>query len=166
VNQRPNGTFISSRSSFVSSMRAAPVLTASQVTAILHSIDVSTFLGLRDRALIGILNFALARVSAAVSVRLRDYRFCADSRNWVLTLTEKGRTPRNIAVHPTLREYLDQYIEQVVRPTYGEHEDTLLFRSSVKSAASEPISRFEAWSMIRLRGAAIGIEVDPYWVSP
>jgi site-specific recombinase XerD len=140
------------------------VLTASQAHSILQSIDPSTSAGLRDRALLGILNFALARVAAVVDVRLGDYRYGLDWQLWTLRLTEKGGKPQRFVVHPTLKAYLDEYIEMVVRTNYGENEDIYLFPSDPSSPASRPMSRQDAWRIIRNRGAAIGIQVDPYWL--
>ena len=41
-----------------------PVLTIDQAREMLDSIDTSTLIGLRDRALIGVMNYAFARISA------------------------------------------------------------------------------------------------------
>jgi site-specific recombinase XerD len=49
-----------------------PVLTADQARQLLDSIDVSTIVGLRDRALIGLMVYSFARVSAAVGMRVED----------------------------------------------------------------------------------------------
>ena len=40
---------------------------------LLDGIDVSTLVGLRDCALLGVLVYSFARVSAAVSLRVADY---------------------------------------------------------------------------------------------
>ena len=50
-----------------------PVLSAEEARGLLDGIDLSTLAGLRDRALIGVLVFSFARVSAAVSMRVSDY---------------------------------------------------------------------------------------------
>ena len=44
-----------------------PVLTADEARALLKSIDTTTLIGLRDRALIGLMTYAFARVSAALA---------------------------------------------------------------------------------------------------
>ena len=48
-----------------------PVLTPDEARKLLDSIDVTTLVGLRDRALIGMMAYSFARVSAAVSMRVR-----------------------------------------------------------------------------------------------
>ena len=51
-----------------------PVLSAKEARALLDGIDVTTFAGLRDRALLGVLVYSFARVSAAVARRGRASR--------------------------------------------------------------------------------------------
>ena len=50
-----------------------PVLSAKETRTVLDDIDVSTLVGLRDRAFLGVLVYSFARVSAAVSLRVADY---------------------------------------------------------------------------------------------
>ncbi len=50
-----------------------PVLTAEEARGLLDGIDLSTLAGQRDRALIGVLVFSFARITAAVSMRVADY---------------------------------------------------------------------------------------------
>jgi site-specific recombinase XerC len=59
-----------------------PVLMPGEARKLLDSIDVTTLVGLRDRALIAMTAYSFARVSAAVARRVEDYygdcqEFCA-----------------------------------------------------------------------------------------
>ena len=49
-----------------------PVLAAEEARGLRDGIDLSTLAGLRDRALIGVLVFSFARITAAVSMRVAD----------------------------------------------------------------------------------------------
>ena len=49
------------------------VLDAEQARKLLDSIDTSTVVGVRDRALISVMTFAFARIGAVVAVRVEDY---------------------------------------------------------------------------------------------
>ena len=49
------------------------VLDAEQARKLLDSIDTSTVVGLRDRALICVMTFAFARIGAVVVMRVKDY---------------------------------------------------------------------------------------------
>jgi site-specific recombinase XerC len=46
------------------------VLDADQARMLLDSIDTSTLIGLRDRALISVMTFAFARIGAVVAMRV------------------------------------------------------------------------------------------------
>jgi site-specific recombinase XerD len=65
-----------------------PVLSAEEARLLLDSIDVSTMAGLRDRALIGVLVYTVARVSAVVGMRVQDYY--PKGKRWWFRLHEKG----------------------------------------------------------------------------
>jgi len=58
-----------------------PVLTADQARAPIESVDTSTQVGLRDRALIGVMTYAVARVGAVVAMRVEDY--FVNGKRWV-----------------------------------------------------------------------------------
>ncbi len=50
-----------------------PVLSAEEARGLLDGIDLSSLAGLRDRALIGVLVFSFARITAGVSMRVSVY---------------------------------------------------------------------------------------------
>ena len=57
------------------------MLTADQARQLLDAIDTADLIGLRDRALIGLMVYSFARVSAAVGMHVDDY-FPARKRWW------------------------------------------------------------------------------------
>ena len=50
-----------------------PVLSGDQMRQLLDSIDTGELIGLRDRALLGLMGYTFARVSAVVTLRVEDY---------------------------------------------------------------------------------------------
>jgi site-specific recombinase XerC len=86
-----------------------PVLTAEQARQLLDSIDISTLVGLRDRALIAAMTYTLARVSAVVTMRVEDYYPL--SKRWWVRLHEKGGKRHEMPAHHNLEAYLDAYID-------------------------------------------------------
>ena len=70
-----------------------PVLTEDQARRLLESIDTSTLVGLRDRALIGVMVYTFARIGAVVALRVEDY-YPAGKR-WWLRLHERRQAPRH-----------------------------------------------------------------------
>jgi hypothetical protein len=64
------------------------VLDAAQARQLLDSIDATTVVGLRDRALIAVTTFAFARVSAIVAMRVEDY--LPKGKRWWLRFSRKA----------------------------------------------------------------------------
>ena len=75
-----------------------PVLSAMETRTVLDDIDVSTLVGLRDRAFLGVLVYSFARVSAAVSLRVADYIHAGAA--FVLPAPREGRAVRRGAGPP------------------------------------------------------------------
>ena len=50
-----------------------PVLAADEARILLDGVDTSTVMGLRDRALIALMAYTFARVSAATAMKVEDY---------------------------------------------------------------------------------------------
>ncbi len=50
-----------------------PVFAADEARAVLDSIPTSSPIGLRDRALIGVMVYSFARVNAVLGMKLKDY---------------------------------------------------------------------------------------------
>ena len=75
-----------------------PVLSAEEARELLDGIDLATLAGLRDRALIGVLVFSLARLTAAISMRVADY--CTQGKRSFFRLHEKGALLRGVGALP------------------------------------------------------------------
>src|SRR5215471_1753244 len=124
-----------------------PVLTPEEARTLLDRIDVSTVVGLRDRALISVMVFTFARVSAVVEMRVED--FYLQGKRWWVRLHEKGGKRHEMPAHHTLEAYLDAYIDAA-----GIREDgkSPLFRSAVGrtgALTSTVMDRVDAWRMVQ-----------------
>jgi len=86
-----------------------PVLDPAEARALLDSIDVATHSGLRDRALIGLMVYSFARISAAVGMVVEDV-YTQNRRLWV-RLREKGGKRHAMPCHHNLEEYLVAYLD-------------------------------------------------------
>lgn len=80
-----------------------PVLTAAQARELLDSIDTTTIIGLRDRALIGVMVFSFARVGAVVRMNVADY--WQNGKRWWLRLHEKGGKHHEVPAHHNAEAY-------------------------------------------------------------
>ncbi len=120
----------------------------------LDSIDVSTVVGLRDRALIGVMVYSLARVSAAVALKVEDY--FQEGRRWWLRLHEKGGKRHEMPAHHKVEAYLDAYLEAA---GIGEDKKGPIFRTVDRSRrlTDQPMGRNDVLRMIRRRAKAAGL---------
>ena len=140
-----------------------PVLTAEEAGDLLRSIEADSLVGMRDRALIGMMVFTFARVSAACGINVGDI-FHQQRRLWV-RLHEKGGKFHEMPCHHTLEGYLAEYIE---RARLGEVARVPLFQA-IKSRPygrgeaqlnGERLHRTNAWQMVRRRARAAGISTE------
>ncbi len=133
------------------------VLDAEQTRKLLDSIDISTVVGLRDRALISVMTFAFARIGAVVAMRVEDYY--PKGKRWWVRLHEKGGKRHEMPAHHNLEAYLDSYIEAAGLRDGGKAP---LFRSAAgrtRTLTEKPMNRVDAWRMIQRRAAGLGMKV-------
>jgi integrase/recombinase XerD len=133
------------------------VLTSDQARALLDSIDTSTLLGLRDRALIGVMTYAFARIGAVVAMRVDDY--FANGKRWWVRLHEKGGKRHEMPAHHKLEAFLNEYIKAA---GIGDDGKSPLFRSAVGRTGmlnGDAMHRVDAWRMIQRRGTELGMKV-------
>ena len=74
-----------------------PVLSPAEARKLLESIGTGALAGLRDRALLSVMLYSFARVSAVLGMRRQDY-FGQGSRGW-LRLHEKGGKRHDVPAH-------------------------------------------------------------------
>jgi site-specific recombinase XerD len=134
-----------------------PVLTGDQARALLESIDISTVVGLRDRALIGVMTYTFARIGAVVAMRVEDY--FANGKRWWVRLHEKGGKRHEMPAHHKLEAFLDEYIKAA---GMSDEAKSPLFRaaagrSGVLTTAS--MNRVDAYRMVQRRAAELGLKV-------
>ena len=88
---------------------ATPVLSPAEARKLLESLDTGALAGLRDRALLSVMLYSFARVSAVLGMRRQDY-FGRGSRGW-LRLHEKGGKRHDVPAHHRAAAALDAYIK-------------------------------------------------------
>ncbi len=105
-----------------------PEITVAQTRQLFQSIDTSTVVGLRDRAILGILKYTIVRRGAVVRLRRGDFYDIGDQ--YCLRFTEKGGKSREIPVRHDLRQFIAEYIA-AAKLEYSE-KNTPLFRSTIR----------------------------------
>ena len=123
---------------------------------LLDKIDTRTPVGLRDRALIGLMVYSFARIGAALGMKVEDV-FVQRSRLWV-RLHEKGGKRHEMPCHHNLEEYLRAYIDG---QNLGTDPKGPLFRTigrGTDELTRTPLPQANAYAMIRRRAADAGID--------
>ena len=133
---------------------ATPVLSAAEARKLLETIDTGALAGLRDRALLSVMLYSFARVSAVLGMRRQDY-FGQGSRGW-LRLHEKGGKRHDVPAHHRAAAALGAYVE------VGRLEEpkVALFQTldpAGRRLTGRALERRVALAMIKLRGAAAGL---------
>jgi site-specific recombinase XerD len=131
------------------------VLSTEDARTLLDSINTSSVVGLRDRALVGVMVYSFARISAVLGMQVEDYY--QNGKRWWIRLHEKGGKFHEVPVHHTAEEYLDAYLHAA-----GIADDAKgpLFRSAVGRTGKlteRPLRRNNALDMVKRRVLAAGL---------
>jgi site-specific recombinase XerD len=86
-----------------------PEITVKDARTLLASLDTSTVVGLRDRAIVAVLVYTAARAGAVASLRRGSFYHPGDQ--WMLHFEEKGGKSREIPVRHDLEQMLFDYID-------------------------------------------------------
>ena len=135
------------------------VLDGDEAKKLIDSIDVSTIVGLRDRALIALLVYTFARVSAALHMNVEDYY--PQGKRWWVRLHEKGGKQHEMPAHHLLEHFLDAYVTRCAGIGGGLDKASPLFRTlggrGRKQLTAARMARQDARRMIVRRALAAGI---------
>jgi site-specific recombinase XerD len=135
-----------------------PVLASDEARQLLDSIDVSTPVGLRDRALIALLIYTFARVSAAMQMNVRDYY--PQGKRWWVRLHEKGGKQHEMPAHHLLETYIDEYLAGA---GIADDKASPLFRTAAGRTGTLTklrMNRTDALRMIWRRAREAGIKTE------
>ncbi|MCC6444370.1 MAG: tyrosine-type recombinase/integrase [Armatimonadetes bacterium] len=132
-----------------------PILTAQETRQLFEAIDTSHLIGLRDRALIGVMVYSFARVGAVVAMKVED--FYPTGVKWKLRLHEKGGKFHEVFAHHNLVDSLHAYLQAA-----GIREDKKgpLFRTSEGRShklTESAMTRHDAIRMIKRRAQDAGV---------
>ena len=145
-----------------------PVLTAREARDLLDSIAVyeiheeseqpdpnrPILIGMRDRALIGVMVYSFARVGAALGMKVEDY-YTEGRRAW-FRLHEKGGKRHEVPAHHNAADYVDAYLAVAGIAT---ERKSPLFRSidRHRNLTARPLDSRNALDIIKRRAKAIGL---------
>jgi len=132
-----------------------PVLSAKDARKLLDSIDTSHVVGLRDRALIGLMVYSFARVGAVTGMRVSDYY--PNGKTWWIRLHEKGGKFHEVPVHHNAEDYIDAYMGAA---GIAEDKKGPLFRSAkgrTKTLTANAVHPTNVLLMIKRRAKEAGL---------
>ena len=133
-----------------------PVLTVEQARSLLASIPDDTVSGQRDRALISLMIYSFARISAALALDVGD--LFREQHRLNIRLTEKGGKRHLMPCHHTLDSHLASY---TAITGLGQDPSAPLFQTMARDRrrlTGRRLNRTEAWYMVRRRARAAGID--------
>jgi len=131
-----------------------PVLTADQARTLIDSIQTDSIIGLRDRALIGLMCYTFARVSAMVHMQVEDYY--ENGKRWWVRLHEKGGKRHEVPCHHNAEAYLDEYLAAA---GIRDEKKSPLFRSvdNRRRLTANPMTRTDVLRMVKRRALGAGL---------
>jgi site-specific recombinase XerD len=132
------------------------VISSVEARELLDSMDTSKVVGLRDRAIVAVMAFTFARVSAVVGLKVEDYY--PQKKRWWLRLREKNGRVNEMPCHHKLESYIDAYIAAA-----GIEADRKgpLFRAALGRTGQltgRALSRTDVWYMVRRRATDVNLE--------
>jgi site-specific recombinase XerD len=132
-----------------------PYLPPDDVVRLIEAIPTDSLVGLRDRALIGVMAYTFARIGAAVGMNVGDYY--PEGKQWALRFKEKGGKRKQIAAHHKLEAYMDAYLDA---GGFAEDKGTPLFRTArgrTGRLTGNRMTQPDAWRMLQRRAKAAGV---------
>jgi site-specific recombinase XerD len=160
---------------------STPILTAEEARSFIEGLPTGSIKDKRDKALIGILTYTFARVSAITKMRRKDYYRAG--RRWKVRLKEKGGKQRDVPLHHKAKDYLDAYVEAANwdsaeekpgadkapgeaqgdysgEPGRAQKRNLPLFRTvtRAKTLSRRPMSRTSVLRMVKTRAEDAGLD--------
>jgi len=126
-----------------------------EAKALIAAIPTGTVVGLRDRALVGVLLYAFARVGAATAMRVGDYY--PVGKRWWIRLHEKGGRRHEMPCHHTLQDWLDEYVEAA---SIAGDKRGFLFRTTKGRSGrltERPMRQPDVYRMLQKHATAAGL---------
>jgi integrase/recombinase XerD len=139
-----------------------PEISIEQARKLLRSIDVGHVVGLRDRAMLGVLAYTGARVGAVARLRLGDLRNLGEHR--ALRFREKGGKLREIPVRVDLDIWLREYLDAA--GILGQDDKTPLFRAADGKRKQLTTAGYMAHSMQQMMKRRLWDAGLPHLFSP
>jgi integrase/recombinase XerD len=134
-------------------LRVPKTLGEAQVDALLSAPDITTPLGLRDRAMLELMYASGLRVSELVSLKTLHVSL----NEGVLRIMGKGSKERLVPFGEEAREWLQRYMGQARPAMLGQRQTQDLFVTTSGSTPGTAMSRVMFWSLVKRYAIDAGI---------
>lgn len=131
------------------------VLSEEEVDAIISSVSLSDWKGLRDRALLEVLYGCGLRVSEAVGLKISEIYF----KEGFVRIVGKGNKQRLVPLGEMASEALQTYLQARPEPTDDRYSDYVFL-----NARGGVLSRISAFNMVKDRALSAGVtaKISPH----
>ena len=127
------------------------VLSVEEVTAILDSVEISSWIDLRDKAILEVLYGCGLRVSELTSLKISDIYF----KEEFIRIVGKGDKERLVPLGEVAAESILAFLQVRPEAESSEYSDVLFLNKFGKS-----LSRVSVFNMIKSKAARAGIEKE------
>lgn len=134
-------------------LRVPKTLSEAQVEALLGAPDVTTSLGLRDRAMLELMYASGLRVSELVTLKT----FQVGHNEHVLRVTGKGNKERLVPFGQIAGQWLQRYLGCGRPDILSGQQSEALFVTSRGTRAGEAMSRVMFWNLVKRYAGVAGI---------
>ena len=141
-------------------VRAPKSLTEAQVESLLNAPDVSTGLGMRDRAMLELIYASGLRVSELVDLKTLHVSL----NDGVLRIMGKGSKERLVPFGEVARDWLQRYLSEARLALLAGHQTEALFVTVRGKNAGESMTRAMFWQLIKRYAlqAQILVPISPH----
>ena len=131
------------------------VLSIEEVDAIMDSVDLSTWSGLRDRAILEVLYGCGLRVSEASGLKISDVYL----EEGFLRIVGKGNKERGVPLGDPAADAIRNYLSVRPEPSVPQYDDIMFLNKS-----GGQLSRISIFNMVKKQALAAGItkEISPH----
>jgi tyrosine recombinase XerD len=131
------------------------VLSVDEISAIMDSVDLTSWNGKRDRAILEVLYGCGLRVSEAVALKIS----CIYAEEGFVRVIGKGDKERLVPIGEMAVQAIRNYLEFRPEPESGPYDDILFLNKNGKA-----LSRVSVFNMVKRQAMAAGIhkEISPH----
>jgi integrase/recombinase XerD len=132
-----------------------PIFEECEIKSFMDSLEPVSLIDFRNRALFSTMLYTWARVSAILSLQVKDY--LREDTRW-LRLKEKRGNINEVPVHSAARDAIDEWLLESGLAEMASMPLFPAFSQNRELITSRPMTRVNIWGLIQTRSRAVGIK--------